>query len=186
MPATDVQAIASQAAFYALDTLGVQLMGTAAWGDPGVRSTVSPRYTDGVITATPRSSFDADGFARFVTAYQSHFQRTLDDAMAPALGWDAASLLLRVLESGVRGPEAVAAALEEVEAFEGATGVLSVEEGRIVRRHDVFCIQDTELVALPGGTRPTLQHRPYPPNPTTGIVPEGPGRPAGFTCSPSR
>lgn len=185
VPAGDVQAIASQAAFHALDTLGVQLMGTAAWGDPGVRASVSTRYTDGVITATPRASFDAEGFTRFVEAYENHFQRTLDDAVAPALGWDAASLLLRVLESGVRGPEAVAAALEDVEGLEGATGVLSVEGGRIVRQHDIFCIQDAGLVPLPEGTRPTLRHRPYPPDPTTGIVPEGPGRPAGFDCTPS-
>lgn len=186
VPPGDVQAIASQAAFYALDTLGVQLMGTAAWGDPGVRSGVSTRYTDGVVTATPRVSQTDGGFARFLDAYESHYQRTLGEPQAAALGWDAASLLLRVLESGARGPAAVAAALEEVDDFEGATGTITVDEGRILRRHDVLCIENAGLIALPGGTRPTLQHRAYPPNPETGIVPEGPGRPAGFTCTPSR
>lgn len=186
VPATDVQAIASQAAFYALDTLGIQLMGTAAWGDAGVRAAVSTRYTDGVITASPRLVEGEGGFDRFVDGYETHFQRSLADAQAPALGWDAASLILRVLENGARGPAAVAAALEEVDDFDGATGMLSVDGGRILRRHDVFCVENAGLVALPDGTRPTLQHRPYPPDPTTGIVPEGPGRPAGFACTPSR
>lgn len=186
IPAADVQAIASQAAFYALDTLGVQLMGTAAWGDAGVRASVSTRYTDGVITATPRVGQGEGGFTRFLNAYENHFQRTLDEPQAPALGWDAASLILRVLENGARGPGAVAAALEEVDDFDGATGVLSVEGGRILRRHDVLCVENAGLVELPGGTRPTLQYRPYAPNPETGIVPEGPGRPAGFACTPER
>lgn len=184
IPPEDVQAIASQAAFYALDTLGVQLMGTAAWGDPGVRSAVSTRYTDGVVTAAPRSAGGGPGYDRFVQAYEERFQRTLTDPAAAAAGWDAASLLLRVLESGARTPQAVAAALEEVNDFAGATGTLSVDGGRIVRRHDVLCVQNAGLVELPPGVRPAPVFRPYPPNEETGIVPEGPGRPAGFTCSP--
>lgn len=185
IPPDDVQAIASQAAFYALDTLGVQLMGTAAWGDPAVRSAVSTRYTDGVVTATPRAAGGGPGFDAFVAGYETTFQRSLTDPEAAAVGWDAASLLLRVLESGIRGPGAVAAALEEVDDFEGATGTLSVEQGRIVRRHDVLCVENAGLVPLPPGERPAPVYRPYPPNPATGIVPEGPGRPSGFTCAPA-
>ena len=60
IPRDDVQAIASQAAFYALDTLGVQLMGTAAWGDAAVRGSVSNRYTEGVVMATPRVELDGE------------------------------------------------------------------------------------------------------------------------------
>ncbi len=184
IPAEDVQAIASQAAFYALDTLGIQLLGTAAWGDPAVRAGVSSRYTDGVMTATPRAQGrDAEGFRAFEAAYESRFSRTLTESgAAPAAGFDAASLLLRALESGAREPGDVIRALEEIDAFTGATGTLSVQEGRIVREHAVLCVQNAGLVELGPGIKPEPVYRPYAPHPTTGVVPEGPGRPAGFRC----
>jgi ABC-type branched-subunit amino acid transport system substrate-binding protein len=147
-----------------------------------VRASVSTRYTDGVVTATPRGAGQDAGLARFVEAYEERFRRTLTETAVPAAGYDAASLLLRALESGVRGPSAVTSAVEEIDGFEGATGILSVREGRILRRHSVVCVQNAGLVDLPPGQRPVPVFRPYPPNPETGIVPEGPGRPAGFRC----
>ncbi len=183
VPVEDVQALASQAAFYALDTLGIRLLGTSAWGDPGVRASVSTRYTDGVVTATPRVAGLDGGYQRFVEAYESRFQRTLTDPAAVAVGFDAASLVLRALESGARGGAATAAALEEIESFPGATGTISIQDGRVLREHDVLCVENAGLVRLPEGTRPEPVYRPYTPDPATGLVPEGPGRPAGFRCT---
>lgn len=184
VPPEDVQALASQAAFYALDTLGIQLMGTGAWGDPEVRASVSTRYTDGVVTATPRVAGADAGFERFEQAYEERFQRTLRAPGATAIGYDAASLILQALEAGARGPSAVAGALAEIERFPGATGTLSVREGRVLREHEVLCVQNAGMIALPEGVRPEPVYRPYVPDPTTGIVPEGPGRRAGFRCTP--
>jgi ABC-type branched-subunit amino acid transport system substrate-binding protein len=183
VPAEDVQALASQAAFYALDTLGIQLLGTSAWGDPSVRASVSTRYTDGVMTATPRVTGTEGGYERFVEAYESRFQRTLTEPAAVAVGFDAVSLVLRALESGVRGGAAVADALEEIQSFSGATGTISIQDGRVLREHEVMCVENAGLLGLPEGTRPEPVFRPYAADPETGLVPEGPGRPAGFRCT---
>ena len=183
VPIEDVQALASQAAFYALDTLGIRLLGTSAWGDPSVRASVSTRYTDGVVTATPRVAGAEGGYQRFVEAYENLFRRTLTEPAAVAAGYDAASLVLRALESGARGGSATAAALEEIESFLGATGTISIEDGRVRREHEVFCVENAGLVELPDGARPEPVFRPYTADPETGMVPEGPGRPAGFRCT---
>ncbi|MBT8403466.1 MAG: penicillin-binding protein activator, partial [Gemmatimonadetes bacterium] len=184
IPRDDVQAIASQAAFYALDTLGVQLMGTAAWGDAAVRESVSNRYTEGVVMATPRVELDGDGYRAFVEAYEGLFQRSLVDPSLPAAGYDAAALLLRAVRMGTRGAEQVALAVREIRGFAGATGTLSVQDGRMLREHGIGCIQEGALVALEAGQRPVPAYRAYAPNPRTGRVPEGLGRAAGFRCVP--
>jgi ABC-type branched-subunit amino acid transport system substrate-binding protein len=182
IPRDDVQAIASQAAFYALDTLGVQLMGTAAWGDAAVRESVSTRYTEGVVMATPRVELDGAGYRAFVDAYEDRFQRSLVDPSLPAAGYDAAAVLVRALRAGVRDPAPVAAAVREIRGFAGATGTLSVQDGRMLREHGIGCIQQGELVELAAGQRPVPAYRPYAPDPETGRVPEGPGRADGFRC----
>jgi ABC-type branched-subunit amino acid transport system substrate-binding protein len=183
VPAEDVVALAPQVTFYGLDTLGVQILGTSGWTDEGILRDVSSRHLDAVVAATPqRPGQDAEGYRRFVQAYERHFRRTLVDPAVPALGWDAASLVLHALRAGARTPEAVARALEDVERFPGATGVLSVEDGRVVREHQVVCLWGGELRPLAPGSRPEPVYRPHVADPDTGIVPEGPGRRLGSRC----
>ena len=66
----------------------------------------------------------------------------------PALGWDIMGLLLSAFRTGARSPEEVRAALEQIDAFEGATGTLALEDGRITRVYEVVMIRDRELVRV--------------------------------------
>jgi branched-chain amino acid transport system substrate-binding protein len=183
VPPEDVQAVAGQAAYFALDTLGVQLLGTGGWTGDQVMGSVGERSLEGVAVATPvRPGPDAPGYRRFVEAYERRFRRTLVDPAVPALGYDAALLVLRALEMGARDPDAVGRALEEIRELPGATGVLSVEAGRLVRAHEMVCIAGGRLLPLAKGARPVPVYRPYEPDPETGEVPEGPGHPDGFVC----
>lgn len=181
-PPEDVQALASQAAFFALDTLQIQLAATGGWADPGVIADVDPRVLDGVVVAAPIEAPSDEGRGRFVSAYEARFQRTLTRPDVAALGYDAASIVLQTIEAGARTPEAVAMALRGVQGLPGATGVFSVVEGSVSRTHEVVCLAAGRRLPMAPGERPVEIYRPYAPDPETGIVPEGPGHPAGFIC----
>ncbi|HKK91982.1 MAG TPA: ABC transporter substrate-binding protein [Longimicrobiales bacterium] len=181
VPAADVEALAPQITFYGVDTLGIQVLGTAAWTDAGVRDVVADRHLSGVVTASPDLQ-DGAGFDRFVEAYETRFRRTLVDPGGAVLGYDAASLLMEAARTGARSPDEMADALERITDFPGASGVLSVEDGRIVRRHEILCYVGGERVRIPD-VRPVQRWRAYPPPAdTTDTVPPGPGRRDGFAC----
>jgi len=181
VPAADVEALAPQVTFYGLDTLGIQILGTSAWADAGVRDVVGARHLSGVVVAAPDLS-GATGYDRFVEAYEARFRRTLIEPGGALVGYDAAALLIEAARSGARSPAAMAEALERIEDFPGATGRLSVEGGRVVRAHGVFCYVGADPEPIRPG-RPVLRWRPYPPPAdTTDAVPPGPGRRAGFAC----
>lgn len=183
VPPEELIALAPQITFYGLDTLGVRILGTAGWTDPVVLDEVDTRHLDGVVAASPGApGSENEGYQRFVEAYEEHFRRTLRDPRLPALGYDAASLVLLALRAGARTPESVARAIEDIEGFQGATGVLSVEDGRIVREHGMVCLWQSVPRPLAEGEAPEQVFRPWPPDPETGIVREGPGRPGGFRC----
>jgi len=177
VPARDIEALAPQVSFFGLDTLGVHVLGTSEWANEDVRRAVSPRHTNGVVTAAPRTPGPAsDAYQRFVRAYEERFQRSLRDPM-PATGYDAASLILLAVRTGARTAAEVRTALASIEGFEGATGVLSVEDGRVVREHHLLCIQNRQLLSIePGQTslhyRPTRPGDPEEDEPE--IVPTGP------------
>ncbi len=144
----DIQVLAPQFTFYGLDTLGIQLLGTSGWTEDEVVLEVDSRHTDGVIAATSRLRQDEMGPAlRFKAEYEDLFQKTLRSDV-PALGYDAAGLLLTALESRPRTPQELQAALSEIRDFPGATGRLSVESGRIVREPHLVRIQDHELIYI--------------------------------------
>lgn len=155
VPPSDVSALAPQVSFFGLDTLGIRVLGTDAWTDETVLREVAPRHMDGVVvaTSTPPSG-EAPGLERFREAYQDHFQRALRDPVA-ALGYDAASLLVEALRRGARTGAEMVEMLETIEDFPGATGILSVEDGRIVRRHHLACIHAGRLRPVLPGQRPT-------------------------------
>ena len=146
VPAADVQLVAPQVTFFGLDSLGIQVLGTADWATRDVLQGVAPRHTDGVFTVTPRlPGSEGEAYERFVQTYEELFQKSLRSEI-PALGWDVAGLLLTAFQSGARRPSDVREALECIEAFQGATGTISVESGNIIRMYHVVQILNREIV----------------------------------------
>jgi branched-chain amino acid transport system substrate-binding protein len=132
----DVELLAPQITFFGLDTLGIQIMGTAGWTAESVIENVDPRHTIGVVAAaTIAPGQTPAGRARFVEEYETRLRRTLRSPV-PAFGYDAAGLILEAIRrSGARTPDDLRAALEQIEDFPGATGTISVRDGLIVREH---------------------------------------------------
>ena len=171
LPPEDVPTVAPQITFFGLDTLDIRVLGTEGWLRPEVLGAVAPRHTNGVVAVTREGVGDGSGgLATLTAAYESLFRRTLRSPV-PAVGFDAASLLLVALRTGARSPTALAGALERVDDFAGATGRLGVEQGWVVREHKVVCIQDNRLLPLGPRERPVLIDRRPPPD-ATGMRPE--------------
>lgn len=183
LSARDVELMAPQVTFFGLDSLEIRVLGTAGWTEDDVLSRVDPRHTNGVIAASPQPpGRELEGYRRFVDAYEAFHQRTLPSSV-PALGYDATALLLEGIRGGARTPAELASALERISDFPGATGLLSVEEGRIVRQHFVVCLQDRQVRAVSEGARSQPILLPPLPDPETASIPEGaPDRIVGFRC----
>lgn len=151
LAARDIPLVAPQVAYYGVDTLGVRVLGTAAWADQGTLRRVDPRSTNGVIAAAPLAADSSNpAYVAFVRAYEETYRRTLRSAL-PAYGYDAAALILNALRAGARTAAEMSRALEATRDFPGATGVISVQNGRMVRRH--------VLVRLEGGRAVPVQQR---------------------------
>ncbi len=148
VPDEDIELLAPQVSFYGLDTLGVEVLGTAAWGEAETLERIDPRHTDGVVVASPRVSDGAESpYERFVAAYESVHRRTLRSPI-PAFGYDAARLVLSAIEAGARSPADLVARLERIVDHPGATGTISIVDGRIVRRHGLFELRQGELIPV--------------------------------------
>lgn len=147
IPAEDVELVAPQITFFGLDTLGIDVFGTSGWTDARTFEVVDTRHTDGVVATAPVNAGPGSaGYRRFREAYESLYQRTLVSPV-PALGYDAALLLLEAIGTGARTPDQVRDALGSIRDLEGATGTFSVVDGRVLRRQEVVRILD-------GGTIP--------------------------------
>jgi ABC-type branched-subunit amino acid transport system substrate-binding protein len=150
IPPEDVEYLAPQIAHFALDTLAIELVGTSGWTDPRVLELVQPRYTDGVVATAPEGSTEGrPGFQRFREAYEQHFQRTLTSTI-PAVGYDAALVLLEALRPGRVTPLELRTSLAELAPVEGATGTFTVVDGRVVRESRVVRIGNRQLLPIPG------------------------------------
>ena len=146
VPDEDIELLAPQVSFFGLDTLGIQVLGTAAWGEETTLGRIDPRHTDGVVVASPRSIDDGGtAYAEFETAYEALHRKTLRSPI-PAFGYDAANLILTAIEEGARGPADLIARVERIEGHRGATGTISIVDGRIVREHALFEVRDRALV----------------------------------------
>ena len=151
VPAEDVELIAPQIIHFGLDTLGIDVLGTSGWADARALRTIDPRHTNGVVATAPiGAGADTAGYLRFKAAYEEHFQRTLVSPV-PAAGYDAALLLLEALRAGGSGSSGIVEALEQLGEVEGATGVFSVVDGRVVRRTHVVLIENATLTPIPIG-----------------------------------
>ena len=148
IPPEDVEYIAPQLAHFALDTLAIELMGTSGWTDPQVLELLDPLYLDGVVATVPAGiGPGSPGFARFQAAYELHFQRTLVSP-TPAIGYDSALLLLEALRPGRLSPSDVRSSFQGLRDIEGATGIFSVVDDRVVRRTDLVRIDRRRLVPV--------------------------------------
>jgi ABC-type branched-subunit amino acid transport system substrate-binding protein len=148
IPPEDVEFLAPQVIHFGLDTLAVEILGTAGWTDPQTLAVVEPRLTNGVVaTAAVDAGAGSPGEARFRDAYESRYQRTLVGSTA-AIGYDAALLLLEALRPGRVESEQLRASFEALADVEGATGLYSVVDGRVVRRTRLVRIEDRTSVPM--------------------------------------
>ncbi len=147
LPGEDVELVATQVAYFGVDDLDITILGNDAWTSEQVLQHVSPRHTDGVLSVSSRGGSGPYGpeWERFVERYEDQFRRTLRSPV-PALGYDAARLLLHASREGGGTPEGTARALEAIRDFPGATGVLSVENGRLQRSFIPVRIQNRRAV----------------------------------------
>jgi tetratricopeptide (TPR) repeat protein len=151
IPPEDVEFVAPQLIHFGLDTLAIEILGTSGWTDPGTLEAVAERLTTGVVaTAAVGGRPGEEGDARFRQAYEQFYRRSLVGP-TPALGYDAALMLLEALRPGRVEPESVNAAFADLRGVQGATGVYSVVDGRIARAIEVVRIQDRVPVAEPAG-----------------------------------
>jgi ABC-type branched-subunit amino acid transport system substrate-binding protein len=146
-PARDVVQIAPQLGYYGLRAGSLQVLGDEGWLDPETRRGVPAEFLDGTIVATPlRPRLDAGPGREFVERYEAAYRRTLDNPF-PGFGHDA-MLLLLAAAADAAGPSGVAARLAG-RTLEGATAVLAVEGGRLVRRPFLLRVQGGDVVAAP-------------------------------------
>jgi len=145
--ARDLRQLVPQLAYYGLT--GIQILGSEAWIEPQVLRSLPQPAVEGVVVATPLPAGNGStGWSDFVALYESTYRRTLDNPY-PALGYDAAKLILREVTRGHVRPAELAAALDEVRDYRGATGVLSIENGHVARRPFLVRIRAGQPEPLP-------------------------------------
>ncbi len=167
-PDRDVRQIAPQVAFYGLDSAGVQVFGDEAWASSAVRRVVPARDLEGVIAASHRPPDRADAVAdpEFVRRYEDMFRRSLENQY-PALGYDAANLVLHALPNRVVTPEALARRVNLLAGIRGATATFSVRADRVVRTPYLVVIRDGALSLAPAPWEYRLPE-PVPPSESSG------------------
>jgi ABC-type branched-subunit amino acid transport system substrate-binding protein len=145
-PERDVPQIAPQISFYGLDNAGAQVMGDQAWASASVRRLVANRDMEGVITVSPFAAGEADGLAdpEFVALFESTYRRSLTNQM-PALGHDAARVILEALPNRMLTPDATARRFQLLAGIRGATGIFSVRASRLIRTPYLVVIRDGRL-----------------------------------------
>jgi len=148
VPPEDVELLAPQIIFHGLDTLAIQTLGTSGWTDAQTLEAVDDRHTTGVVATAPVGvGPSSPGEVRFKQAYESYFRRSLVSPV-PALGYDAALLVLEAARSGARSPGQLRSALERLRGVEGVTGTFSVIDGRVIRRTHLVRIEHGSLIPL--------------------------------------
>ncbi len=150
VPQDDIPRLGPQIAYYGVDDLpNLRLFAGESWSSEPILEGMSTRHTDGFISVSARTSTGdfGPGWDAFVVAYEEHFRRTLRSPM-PALGYDAARLLLTAARLGGGTPEGTRRALEEIDDFPGATGQLSVRDGRIQRSYVPVRLEGGRMIPL--------------------------------------
>jgi len=186
VPRQDVELVAPQVTFFGLDSLGIRIFGTSAWSQDEVLEVVDTRHTDGVVTASPYPVDEVfPAYVKFIEVYENLHQRTLP-SLSPSFGFDAASLIFKGIEMGARTKEELLGALNRITDFPGATGILSVEGGKVLRKHFVACLQDRRRTRISPFEQAQPILMPPLPDPETDSIPEdAPDRIMGFRCTQS-
>ncbi len=153
-PERDVRQLAPQIAYYGVSARGLRIMGGPTWTSDEILRLVSQRYTTGVVAVTPLlKESPAAGWQDFARLYEGTYKRTLDTPF-PALGYDAARLVLLGLSRTQPRRADVTRRLATLQSFRGATGVLAVHAGTVVRHPFIVRIDAGKLVPL---ETPTVQ-----------------------------
>ncbi len=148
LPPEDVELLAPQLQHFGLDTLAIELLGTSGWTDPLALQAVDPRHTTGVVATAPVASEEEVPIREtFRIEYEERFRKSLV-GIAPEIGYDAAALLLEALRPGQVGDGEVDAMLGSLVEVEGAGGVYSVIDGRVIRSTQLVRIEDRVPVPL--------------------------------------
>jgi ABC-type branched-subunit amino acid transport system substrate-binding protein len=149
-PDRDVPQIAPQISFYGLDNAGVQVLGDDAWSSSSVRRLVPNRDLEGVVAASPLAAGRGEAGAdpAFVQLFEATYRRSLTNQV-PALGYDAARVVLEALPNRLMTPEATARSFQLLTGIEGATGRLSVRDGTLVRSPHLVVIREGQVHPAP-------------------------------------
>lgn len=151
-PVRDIRQLAPQFAYYGLTELGLQILGSEEWASEELLRVIEPQHVEGVVAATPfLPESDVLAWREFVGMYENAYRRSLANPV-PALGYDAARLLLLAL-AGDPAPAGVSNRLEALADVRGATGVLTVADGRVERTPFLVRIRDREPIPLQGAGR---------------------------------
>ena len=159
IPESDVEILVPQVSFFGLDTLDIDVAGTAPFTEPQVLNSVANRHTDRMVSvASFPPGAESTLFMEFVDAYEQEFRRTLRSPI-PAVGFDLVQMILAAYGSGVRTNGDLVAALERMEHVPGVTGTYGVTGGQIVREYFPVRIFERELLPadsiIPKPERPT-------------------------------
>jgi ABC-type branched-subunit amino acid transport system substrate-binding protein len=149
-PQRDVPQIAPQVAFYGLDSAGVQIFGDEAWANADVRRVVPNRDLEGVIAVSHFPPDRASGAAdpAFVQRYEARYRKSLDNPL-PALGYDAANMVLQALPNRLLTPDALARRFGFLTGIRGATGELSVRGNEVIRTPFLTVVRGGRLAPAP-------------------------------------
>lgn len=149
-PERDVPQIAPQISYYGVDAAGAQVLGDDSWASSPVRRVVPSRDLEGVVATSPLPPGRDGGLADpdFVAAFEQTYRRSLTNQM-PALGYDAARVVIESLPNRLLTPAATARRFELLTGMRGATGTLSVRGARLIRIPHLVIIRNGELEPAP-------------------------------------
>lgn len=159
-PTTVLQLAPQLSYFGAQDVL---VAGGPTWALPEVVRRLEPSPTQERIVATYLDWSDPQsGWSRFRAKYEKKYHKSLGNNVVPALGYDAAKLVLAALpDEPVPHPRATARALARLSRLSGATGVLSPDSstGTVGRATLIRRLENRGLVAAdPDSVRAWLGH----------------------------
>lgn len=143
-----IELVAPQVTFYGLDTLGIQVLGTDGWTSETLLQDVDPRHTNGVVaTTTLPGGLPSPAARRFREQYEEIHRQTLRSEV-PALGYDAARIILEGIRAGASTGDDLLNFIAALDGFEGATGRLSVADGRLVRSHYLVRLENRTMIPV--------------------------------------
>lgn len=148
-PEQDLRQLAPQVHFYGLSAKGVEVLGGETWAREEVQRLIDARFLEGVVVATPFPPSSPEvGWSEFVERYESTYRRTLENHY-PALGYDAANLVLNAYRSSSGTAADVSRQLAATQALRGVTGIFSVQGGVLTGRPFLMRFQNGQLVPIP-------------------------------------